>query len=134
MDEEDEKKMCIKNNIQDNTKFVGNVNTVRDFLAVSDVYLMTSKIEGLGNATVEAMGAAIPCVLYDTPGSRDLGIDGAPGILIEPNSISLEKEIFNLYSKENIYKTDLGKKSLDYVLKHYSKSIAIKKWRNLYTN
>ena len=40
----------------------------------------------------------------------------------------------NLVSKENIYKTDLGKKSLDYVLKHYSKSIAIKKWRNLYTN
>lgn len=129
--EEEEKCLSEELNIQEYVFFVGNVNNVRDYLVASDLYLMTSKIEGLGNATIEAMGAAIPVILYNTPGSRDLGINGAPGMLVEPNVNSLEEKIFEMYSsKENL--NMIAKASLEYVLGIHSKKQAIISWKNIY--
>lgn len=42
------------------------------FLAVSDVFVMTSLWEGLPRALVEAMLLGLPSVCYDTDGARDL--------------------------------------------------------------
>lgn len=131
-DLETEKKQCIDKGLENEIVFVGNVSNVRDYLAMSDLYLMPSKIEGLSIAAIEAMATGITCMLYDTPGSRDLGLNDAPGILIAPNVISLEKEILKLHGSglENI--RELGSKSYIYSLKNYSMHIAIEKWRAIY--
>lgn len=129
--EGEEKSLCLKLNIMDRVLFAGNVNNIRDYLVSSDLYLLTSKIEGLSIATIEAMGAGIPVILYDTAGTRDLGINGAPGILVEPNANALEEKIFEMYSsKESL---DLiAKTSMEFVKGTYSKKQAIIDWKNIY--
>lgn len=129
--EEEEKLLCQNLDITDNILFAGNINNIRDYLIASDLYLITSKIEGLSIATIEAMGAALPVILYDTPGSRDLGINGGPGMLIEPNVDALEKKIFEMYSsKENL--NIIAKSSLEFVRTIYSKKQAIISWKKIY--
>lgn len=51
--------------------------------AVSDVYLSTSKAEGLGMPVLEAMACGIPCVVTDTGAHREL-LEGGKGFLIPP--------------------------------------------------
>jgi glycosyltransferase involved in cell wall biosynthesis len=45
---------------------------IADLLKLSDIYLSPSIVESFGVATLEAMGAGLPCVVTDIAGSRDL--------------------------------------------------------------
>ncbi|MDR2565007.1 MAG: glycosyltransferase family 4 protein [Bifidobacteriaceae bacterium] len=45
----------------------GDVEQVREYLAASDLYVSTSKSEGLPNAVLEAMSVGLPVVLSDIP-------------------------------------------------------------------
>lgn len=47
--------------------FMGKVNNVRDYLAASDIYISTSKSEGLPNGVLEAMAVGLPILLSDIP-------------------------------------------------------------------
>jgi glycosyltransferase involved in cell wall biosynthesis len=51
---------------------------------MSDVYLSTSKAEGLGMPVLEAMACGIPCVAADTGAHREL-LEKGRGFLIEPS-------------------------------------------------
>ena len=62
--------------------FTGATDRVGDLLEKSDVFLMTSKDEGLPVAAQEAMAVGLPLILTDVGGCREL-IDGN-GILIHP--------------------------------------------------
>ena len=46
--------------------------------AVSDVFLLTSKAEGLGMPLMEAMAVGLPCIATDCTGMRELlgGLEG----------------------------------------------------------
>ena len=44
-------------------RFVGEVPDVRAYLAVSDLYVLASDKEGMGNAVMEAMASGVPCLL-----------------------------------------------------------------------
>ncbi len=130
-DEEDEKAFCKKLNILNDVMFAGNVSDVRNYLVASDIYLITSKIEGLSIATIEAMGVAIPVILYNTPGSLDFGINGAPGILTESNIKSLEEKICEMHSSKGDLNT-IAKSSLEFASGSFSKKQAIINWKNIY--
>ncbi|MGY6648826.1 glycosyltransferase family 4 protein [Wenyingzhuangia sp. IMCC45574] len=91
--EAEEKELAKELGISDRVLFLGNKNNVRDFLIVSDVYLMPSRFEGLGMATVEAMACNIPVILYNAPGSRDLIDNNLNGLLIEQDFKVLAENI-----------------------------------------
>lgn len=48
-----------------NVDFRGNVTNVGDYLKASDVYVSTSKSEGMPNGVLEAMSVGLPTVLSD---------------------------------------------------------------------
>lgn len=48
-----------------NVDFRGNVKNVNDFLKASDVYVSTSKSEGMPNGVLEAMATGLPVILSD---------------------------------------------------------------------
>lgn len=49
----------------DRVNFRGSVNNVNEYLRASDVYISTSKSEGLPNGVLEAMATGLPVVLSD---------------------------------------------------------------------
>lgn len=50
----------------------GFVDGVFDHLAQADLFVSTSRYEGLGNALLEAIGAGIPCIATTTAGAREV--------------------------------------------------------------
>lgn len=68
--------------LMENIFFGGNTPHVRDYLVASDLFVMTSRFEGLPISGIEAMACGIPLLFYDAPGLRDLIHDNDCGLLI----------------------------------------------------
>jgi glycosyltransferase involved in cell wall biosynthesis len=83
--EQEEKQLAVELGVSEMIRFLGNQDTVRDYLVAADLFIMTSKFEGLGNAALEAMACRLPCILYDVPGLRDLIKNDNNGFLIAPD-------------------------------------------------
>ncbi len=97
--EHEEKELAEKLGVTQLIRFLGNLENVRDYLVAADLFLMTSKYEGLSIATLEAMACNLPSVLYDVPGLRDLITENDNGFLIEPNYRTLADKI--IYFQQN---------------------------------
>ena len=69
--------------LQDRIHLVGQTRQVKAWLEVFDLFLLTSKIEGLPNVLLEAQAFGVPVVSTDAGGARDTFIDGETGILIK---------------------------------------------------
>jgi len=63
---------------------IGEVTPATDILVGFDLFLLTSHTEGLPNAVMEAMAAAIPCLCTDVGGCRELVVQGVTGFLVAP--------------------------------------------------
>ncbi len=64
--------------------FLGWRRDAAQWLAASEVFVLTSLWEGLPRALVEAMKSGLPSVCYATDGVTDVIRDGVNGFLIEP--------------------------------------------------
>jgi glycosyltransferase involved in cell wall biosynthesis len=65
-------------------RFAGQVkhHQVVKYLQAADAYIQPSRLEGLANATMEAMAAGLPVISTDTCGQRELIEDGVNGWLV----------------------------------------------------
>lgn len=70
----------------DRVTFIGQVphEQVVKYLQAADAYIQPSRLEGLANATMEAMAAGLPVITTDTCGQRELIEDGVNGWLVPP--------------------------------------------------
>lgn len=71
-DEHSERRLALRHGIADHVRFMGFVRDVPQLLHATDVFVMPSLYEGYGMSAIEAMGSAVPVVLADVPGLRDL--------------------------------------------------------------
>lgn len=85
--------------ISNNIRFCGNQTDVRNYLIASDIYLMTSRFEGISITTIEAMACQIPAILYDVPGLRDFNSNGKNSILIKEDYHLLAEQV--IFFKDN---------------------------------
>lgn len=67
-----------------NVRFLGSTSQRTELLAVSDVFLSTSRWEGLPYALIEASSFGIPIVATRVTGNDEVVTDGANGYLFEP--------------------------------------------------
>ena len=66
----------------------GNVRDVGSYLQKAQIYVMTSRFEGLPMCLLEAKAYALPCVAFDVPtGPAELISEGTNGFLIPPFSV-----------------------------------------------
>ena len=66
--------------INEKVYFIGNVSNVRDYLANSDVFIMSSDYEGLPLSVLEAMASGLPIISTDVGGVADIVTNN--GILV----------------------------------------------------
>jgi glycosyltransferase involved in cell wall biosynthesis len=64
--------------------FLGTRDDTADLLAACDVFVLPSRLEGLGVATLEAMAASRPVVASDVGGIADAVVAGRTGLLVPP--------------------------------------------------
>jgi glycosyltransferase involved in cell wall biosynthesis len=72
--------------LSDRFHFPGQVRNVADYLACLDVFMLTSRVEGLPNSLVEAQLAGVPVISTDVGGARETFIPGVTGRLVDVQS------------------------------------------------
>lgn len=77
-----------------------------ELLAVSDVYVLPTRKEGMPLAPLEAMAAGLPAILSRIPGVTDMAIiDGKTGIFVDVDDLpSLEAAMINLGNDKEMRK------------------------------
>lgn len=100
--ETEEKELAAELEVDTYIRFYGNQTDVRKFLVASDIYLMTSKFEGISITTIEAMACGIPAILYDVAGLRDFNKTGDNSCLIPEDHRVLAEKVIELYSTPEV--------------------------------
>jgi glycosyltransferase involved in cell wall biosynthesis len=101
--------------------FTGYINSVAEYLAISDVYISSAHREGLSLSVLEAMAAKLPIIATDTGGVRDLAQEN--GILIaddDDEGLYLAMKLLRDDNELRLYK---GNKSLEMVQAYSAKSM-----------
>ena len=69
----------------DDVKLLGWRNDAPDLLHAMDLFLLTSRFEGLPRAVLQAMAAGVPVIATDVDGTPEVVRDGETGILVPPS-------------------------------------------------
>lgn len=117
-----------KNNLLDRVRFLGSRNDVEELLQEHNVFIMSSKDEGLPISIIEAMKYGLPIIATNVGGIKEL-IDGN-GILVEPNLNSIKSAIERVNSNKDML-ISMSKKSLSMFNENFEVSKMIENYSNL---
>jgi glycosyltransferase involved in cell wall biosynthesis len=70
--------------LEDRVRLAGERHDVADMLAAADVFVLSSRSEGLPVSVLEAMAAELPVVASRVGGVSELVVDGETGFLVAP--------------------------------------------------
>jgi glycosyltransferase involved in cell wall biosynthesis len=70
--------------VDDSVVFAGHRSDVRDVVAASAVYALSSRNEGMANTLLEAMSVGVPIVATDVSGSAEAVRDGVDALIVPP--------------------------------------------------
>lgn len=129
--EQEEKQMATSFGVAERILFLGNKDNVRDYLVASDVFVMSSKFEGLGNAAIEAMACAKPSILYNSPGLRDLISNDDNGFLVKHDYRAIAEKIEE-FIKNPVLLKEMGLHANKHVWENYSIQKGIEGMISLY--
>lgn len=69
--------------LENNVEFVGYQSNPYKFMAKADLFVLSSRYEGLPNVLIEAIGVGTPVIATDCPsGPREILLDGEAGTLV----------------------------------------------------
>ena len=120
----------IKANAPKNLKVLG-WQDAKNVLPIADIFLSTSKNEGIPIAMVEAQLAGIPIVASDVGSVSEVVIDNKTGILCDRSEKQLIEGIKKLAADKKIRST-FSKNAKFMALKNFSTSKFIKAHRDIY--
>lgn len=114
-----------------NVLFKGKVSNVNKYLHASDIYLATSKSEGLPNGVLEAMACGLPVLLSNIPQHIEVfKSDFQCGHLYNLGNIDELSATMDQMIDENI--KEMGEQGYINVMKNFTAECMSKQYQNLY--
>jgi len=102
-------------------------------LARSDVFVMTSRIEGFPNALLEAMALGLPCAVFDCQsGPREITREGSDALLIPLNDKQELTAALDRLMTDPVRRLTLGMQARASVLARYSLPVVLGYWDRMF--
>jgi len=118
--------------IRDRIHLVGFRDEVSPWLAVMDVYIMSSLHEGLPVSLLEAMAAALPVVVTSAGGMEELVRDGETGLVVKPADPNDLATKIMLFLNNPFLAKDLGRAAQAFVSEKFSLTRMVSDYCHLY--
>ncbi len=119
-------------NLESHIIMTGFRNDVPQLLRSLDIFLMTSKTEGLGSSILDAFASRVPVVATKAGGIPELVHDGETGLLADPgDSERLGQCILKLTANPEI-KVQLVENAFNYLSANFTKEIMAEKVLDIY--
>jgi glycosyltransferase EpsD len=118
--------------LNDQIKFLGYRNDVKNLLGLADIAVSSSKQEGLPVNVLEAMAMGLPLVVTDCRGNRDLVKDNENGFIVAINNTNdFSKAVERLYISKQLQEK-FKKQNLTKIINYSLERISIN-MRNIYS-
>lgn len=104
------------------TIFLGERNDVPEILAISDIFVLPSIMEGFGIVLLEAMIFGKPVIATSVGGVPEIVIDGESGILVPSANPEKLAEAISRVLKDNSLRHKLGENGKQRVLTNYTQN------------
>ncbi len=115
-EEENLKALAVSLGVSEQIHFLGFRSDIKELLAAVDIFLFTTKQEGLPRSMMEAMASGLPCIASKVRGNTDLLEDGVGGYLCEvDNSTEYANAIKKLVEEPELRK-QLGTANSKHIL------------------
>ena len=123
--------LAVNLEVDDIIWFPGYRKDINLLCAFSDLYVTTSRQEGLPISVIEAMASGLPIVASNIRGQTDAVVLGRNGELYQlDNNADFVEKIFKLYKNPELRK-EMRKNNIEDSAK-YSVDIAVKKMAEIY--
>ncbi len=112
--------------------FVGSIRDVANYLRASDLFVLSSRSEGMSNALLEAMSYGIPCIATNVGGNAELlGREGKDfrsgefviakhGLLVNPDDVNGLSGAILYLLRHRERSEELGRRGKGFVKENYS--------------
>lgn len=119
--------------LNDTVDIVLNPVDMHKFYSDADIYLCTSKFEGMSNSIMEAMSFSLPIVATDVGGNPALVEDGINGFLTEETISSVSTNIMKLIEHHE-QRHRFGHKSYELLKNNFSEDAFAKHYQTIINN
>jgi glycosyltransferase involved in cell wall biosynthesis len=99
--------------------FAGERADVREILAAVDIYVLSSRNEGMANTLLEAMSVGAPIVATDVAGTREAVRDGVDALIVPPDDPDALAEAVLTLLRDAALSARLGSSALGRAREHF---------------
>ncbi|WP_201625789.1 glycosyltransferase [Psychrobacter immobilis] len=114
-------------------RFIGYVESVNDYLSISNFFIFPTFHENLSNALIEAMSYQLPIIATSVGGNTEV-VEKGGGVLTRANDVDSLASSIKEFVNDPDFISEIGIKARNNIIDNYSVAKMVKSWERLYIN
>lgn len=106
--------------MENSVEIVGCRSEIEEWMAISDLYALSSQHEGMSNTLLEAMACGLPVVATRVSGVVELVVDSGCGLVVERGDFSAFARALTELAADESRRQNLGAKGREKIIADYS--------------
>lgn len=121
-------------NLESTVLMTGFINNLTEILPEADIFLMTSKTEGLGTSVLDAFACRVPVVATRAGGIPEMVIHRETGLLAEVGDATVMAKHLETITQDAALKKRVVENAYQHLLNHFTKEKMASNTLNIYKN
>jgi glycosyltransferase involved in cell wall biosynthesis len=126
---------CRRLSVEERVRFLGAREDIRNLYSAADAFVMSSRLEGLSAALLEASSMGLPSVVTNVGGNADIVLNGITGYVVEPaDPDQLARAMRSMMDASSQQRLTFSRAARQHCLANYDFQTIVEKWLDLYDN